>query len=202
MLNFELHNRFLAICHPFLVQQDANERSVRRRYTRRTRSFFRLKTCHIGPSAKRLYRYTFAALAVSIFSNIPIFLEFTTTPVESGNLTVKISVSPMRLNIDYIVFYKNFFEGVVLMVLPLTTMIYFNVKIIYALVKRHTTILATSASNSDGKNEVNLAVLLVAMNFVFLVCNSGRVVVNFWEIFHIVDIKECMAMKMPYKVSI
>ena len=119
-----------------------------------------------------------------------------------GNITVTVNISPMRLNIHYIVFYKNIFEGVVLMILPLAIMLYFSVRIICRLVQRRKTILATSTSNSDGRNENNLAVLLVAMNVVFLVCNSGKVLVNVWEISHISDMKECIAMNMPYKVSI
>ena len=62
-------------------------------------------------------------------------------------------------------------------------------------------ILKRQLANAGG-NENNLAVLLVAMNVVFLVCNSGKAVVNVWEISHISDKKECMAISMPYKVSI
>ena len=107
----------------------------------------------------------------------------------------------MRINENYIIFYKNIFEGIGLMIVPLLAMMYFNARIIYALTQRRRALVTTNSSNKRVRNEVNLAVVLVAMDVVFLVCNSGRVTVNLWEIIHILEMKECMGIQMLYKVN-
>ena len=159
-----------------------------------------MKIGHMRPSTKRLCKYTFVALIVSILSNVPIFFEFTTFRYSETNSTM-VTITTMRINENYIIFYKNIFEGIGLMIVPLLAMMYFNARIIYALTQRRRALVTTNSSNKRVRNEVNLAVVLVAMDVVFLVCNSGRVTVNLWEIIHILEMKECMGIQMLYKVN-
>ena len=87
--------------------------------------------------------------------------------------------------------FKNLFEGIVLMILPLTSMVCLNARIIYTLRKRRRTLSETGYPRRVT-NEMNLATVLVSMDFVFLICNLGRVIVNIWEIFQIGQMKECI----------
>ena len=108
----------------------------------------------------------------------------------------------MRIDENYIIFYKNIFEGIGLMIVPLVAMVYFNGRIIYALIQKRSAIGARNSSNTRIKNEMNLARVLIVMDVVFLVCNSGRVTVNLWEIIHIVEMKKCMVFGLSYKVNL
>ena len=113
-----------------MVHQDAVGRSFRS--TSRTYSLSRLRK---EPSTKRLCRYTLIALLVAVISNIPIFLEFTLSlDMETHKRIVKPTL--MRMNENYIIFFKSGFEGIVLVVFPLVAMIYFNARIIYTLRER------------------------------------------------------------------
>ena len=137
----------------------------------------------------------------SLLSNVPIFFEFT-THVHSEPQIKTIRTTTMRIDENYIILYKNIFEGIGLMIIPLTAMVYFNGRIIYELTQRRSAIVARNSSNTRIKNEMNLARVLIVMDFVFLVCNSGRVIVNLWEIFHIAQLKECMGFELVYKVNL
>ena len=156
---------------------------------------------HARPSAKRFYRYSVVALIFSLLSNVPTFMEFTTS-VDSKTKTKSVKVTPMRIDDNYIIFYKNIFEGICLVIAPLLAMVFFNGQIIYELVKKRGALLSKNYTNKRIKNENNLARVLIVMDVVFLLCNSGRVIVNLWEITHIAEIKECMGIRISYKVHI
>ena len=128
-------------------------------------------------------------------------MEFTTS-VNSENKTKSVKVTPMRIDDNYIIFYKNIFEGICLVIAPLLAMVFFNGRIIYELMKRRGALLTKNCTNKRIQNENNLARVLIVMDVVFLLCNSGRVIVNLWEIPHIAEIKECMGIRISYKVHI
>jgi hypothetical protein len=136
----------------------------------------------------------------SVISNIPIFLEFRSTHDTETQLK-RIEYTDLRIDKNYIIFFKNGFEGIILMILPFVTMVYINANIVYTLRARATRRLHTMGSQTQIKNEMNLATVLVTMDVVFLICNIGRVLVNIWEIFHIGQVKECLDMDLPYKVK-
>ena len=125
-------------------------------------------------------------------------MEFTTS-VDSETKIKSVKVTPMRTDQNYIIFYKNIFEGICLVIAPLLAMVFFNGRIIYELMKRRGSLLAENATN---RGERNLARVLIAMDVVFLACNSGRVIVNLWEISHIAEMKECMGIGISYKVHL
>ena len=52
-----------------------------------------------------------------------------------------------------------------------------------------------------SRNDMNLATVIIALAAVFLTCNSGKCIVNIWEIIYIGEVKECMKMGITYKVS-
>ena len=125
-------------------------------------------------------------------------MEFTTS-VDSETKTKSVKVTPMRTDQNYIIFYKNIFEGICLVIAPLLAMVFFNGRIIYELMKRRGSLLAENATN---RGERNLARVLIAMDVVFLACNSGRVIVNLWEIIYMKEMKECMGIGVSYKVHL
>ena len=195
-LNFDY--RYLAICHPFLVNRDVDEIWTRRSLSRR----HIIKSLrHIEPSRKRLYRYTFVVLLISILSNIPSFFEFE-SGLDTDNQFRRIKVTSLRVDKHYIFFYKNVFEGVVLMIVPLIAMVCLNARIIFTLNQRGRTVVYGLGRFKRMRNEMNLGRVLVTMDVVFLFCNLGRVIINVWEIFHIGQLKECLEVGLPYKVSI
>ena len=148
----------------------------------------------------RLVKYTLAVLLISIVSNIPIFFEFT-TGYDSETKQKRPEITALRINENYIIFYKNVFEGIVLMILPLVAMVCMNVRIIFTLRQRGGTILSAIGPRRRFRQEMNLAKVLVSMDIVFLICNLGRVIVNIWEFFHIEKLKECLGIGLPYEVS-
>ena len=166
----------------------------RRRYFKNLR--------HMEPARKRLYRYTFLVLMISVLSNIPSFFEFQSGFDEETQLR-RIQVTSLRVDEHYIFFYKNVFEGIVLMILPLIAMVGLNARIIYTLNQGGRTVIAGFGrfrTVRRMRNEMNLGRVLVTMDVVFLICNLGRVIINIWEIFHIGQLKECLEIGLPYKV--
>ena len=67
---------------------------------------------------------------ISIVSTIPIFFEFETT-TDSESAISQLDVTNLRTNGNYVIFYKNGFEGIFLVVLPFVMMLCLNAKIIY-----------------------------------------------------------------------
>ena len=179
-----------------MVQQDAAEVSFRGKRTKSKRTIR-----HFPPSKTRFYKYTLVVLMVSILSNISVFWEFTTY-LDIHTNERKIKVSALRLDSNYIIFFKNVFEGVILVILPFIVMVCLNARIIYTLWQRRKcrNIISDVNSHKRDKNEMNLASTLVAMDFVFLICNLGRVIVNIWEIYQIERMKDCLSVDFPYKV--
>ena len=193
-LNLFQHSRYLAICHPFLVRQNPTQRPDWRRQTNAggTRS--------VGPSRKRLYEYTLTVVLISVFSNIPIFWEFT-TGIDSNTNQKRIEITSLRIDENYITYFKNGFESIILMLCPFIAMVCLNSKIIYTLRQRYKTTSFGEGFGKNMKNEMNLARVLVAMDIVFMVCNLGRVIVNIWDIVHLGKIKECLRLGLPYRVG-
>ena len=246
-----MFHRYLAICHPFLVhyKQSLNRRKARAKKTD-------------GRSRMRLYAYTLTAMIVTALSNIPIFWEFE-TQFDPETQLQNITVTPMRINKNYVIFYKIIFQGMVLMLIPFLAILYFSIQIVYALVRKSKDLRRSNSSlckrklrqigmgmslnnlsnlllepnrlesgnqtvstnhkvenmhlttrrhtfprrNFDAieggkkRNDMNLATVILSLAAVFLICNSGKCIVNIWEIFHIGEIKECMKMGIKYKVS-
>ena len=184
----------MAICHPFLVRQNPTQRPDWRRQTTAggNRS--------VGPSKKRLYEYTLTVVLISVFSNIPIFWEFT-TGIDSNTNQKRIEITSLRIDENYITYFKNGFESIILMLCPFIAMVCLNSKIIYTLRQRYKTTSLGVGFGKNMKNEMNLARVLVAMDIVFMVCNLGRVIVNIWDIVHLGKIKECLRLALPYKVG-
>ena len=160
----------------------------------------RLTMSNIEPSRKRLYRYTYAVMIVSLVSNIPVFFEFT-NDFDTKRQRKTINVTWLRTNEIYIVVFKIGFEGIVLMILPFISMICLNLQIMYTLRKRGGRI-HENGFHRRATNEMNLATILVAMDVVFLICNLGRFVVNTWEIFQIGVMKQCLRIGLFYKVKL
>ena len=183
-------HRYLAICRPFLVREDPLRQSYRANSQLRD----------IEPSTKRLLKYTLAVLFISVTSNIPIFFEFT-IGFDSETQQKRLEITALRIDENYIIFYKNVFEGIVLMILPLIAMVCLNARIIFTLKQRGGTILSAIGTPSRYRQETNLAKVLVTMDIVFLICNLGRVIVNIWETFHIEQLKECLNIGLPYEVK-
>ena len=175
------------------MRQDAIELSSRSR----SRA---ISVSDMPPTRKRLYQYSSVIMMISIISNIPIFLEFT-IGIDTETQHKRVEVTGLRRNENYIIFFKNGFEGIILMVLPLILMMYFNAKIIYTLNHRENRGIRRLVTSRICRNEMNLAKVLIAMDIVFLICNSGRVIVNFWELFHIGKMEECIKMGMDYEVQ-
>ena len=190
-----IHFRYIAICHPFVARQDAFELSIRS-HTSNSSSFRRHD---IEPSRKRFYHYSLIVVVISCLSNIPVFLEFTSR-FDADNQRMKINISPLRINENYIIFYKSGIEGVIMMILPFIAMICFNVKIICTLTQRQRYFPRGTDSRRIPSTERNLGKVLIAMDIVFLFCNLGRFVVNVWEIFHIDQLKHCLKINKLYKV--
>ena len=157
---------------------------------------------HFPPSRKRLYKYTITVLIAAVASNISTFWEFTTY-LDNENNQRKIKVAPLRLNENYVTYFKSGFEGIVLVIVPFVVMVCLNARIIYTLRQRGRirNIIANINSQMRAKNEMNLATILVAMDLVFLVCNVGKVIVNIWEIYHIGELRDCMRLEVPYQVN-
>ena len=189
--------RYLAICHPFLVRQDATEVSFNGKRTRSSR-----KLWHFPPSKKRLWKYTLSVWITSILSNISVFFEFITY-LDSDKNERRIKVSSLRLNKNYVIFFKNGFEGFILGILPFVIMVYLNARILHTLWQRKKcrNIISDGNSRRRDKEEISLASTLVAMDIVFLMCNLGRVIVNIWELFLIERFTDCMSFDLPYKVN-
>jgi hypothetical protein len=139
-------------------------------------------------------------LFISVLSNIPIFFEFT-TGFDSETQQKRLEITALRIDENYIILYKNVFEGIVLMILPLIAMVCLNARIIFTLRKRGGTILSAIVPSNRYRQEMNLAKVLVTMDIVFLICNLGRVIVNIWETFHIEQLKECLRLGLPYEVE-
>ena len=198
LLNF-LFLRYLAICHPFLVRQNPTKRTATQRvdWRRKTTAGSNLST---SPSRKRLYEYTLTVVLISVFSNIPIFWEFT-TGVDSETNRKRIEITSLRIDENYITYFKNGFESIILMLCPFIAMVCLNSKIIYTLRKRYRNSSLGVGFGKNMKNEMNLARVLVAMDIVFMVCNLGRVIVNVWDLIHLGKIKECLRLGLPYRVS-
>ena len=135
----------------------------------------------------------------SIVSTIPVFFEFKTKKDINTKKTI-VGVTTLRIDENYIVFFKNGFEGIFLVILPLVVMVCLNTKIICKLLNRRR--IRSFGSERLAKNEMNLAKVLVAMDLVFLICNLGRVTVNIWEFFRIGQLKECLGINLPFKVSL
>ena len=191
--SFSFLYRYLAICHPFWVQRNSDRQFGHNRSRRQTT---RRSLRNIEPSRKRLYRYTFIVFMTSIVSTIPVFFEFK-TETDFDTKKTKVSVTALRIDENYIIFFKNGFEGIFLVILPLVIMVCLNAQIIYKLLNRRR--IRSFGSERQAKNEMNLAKVLVAMDLVFLVCNLGRVAVNVWEFFHMGQLKECLRINLPFK---
>ena len=167
------------------------------RQSRSRRNASRVNTSNIEDSWKRFYKYTFIVLIISIVSTIPIFFEFERI-TDSESKVSEIDVTNLRTNANYVIFYKNGFEGIFLVVLPFVVMVCLNAKIIYQLVYSRN--IGGFRSERRAKKEMNLAKVLIAMDLAFLISNLGRVTVNIWEIFHIRELKECLQLDSEYKV--
>ena len=180
------------------MQQDAAELAMNERVRRGVIAQIQ----HLEPSRKRLYQYTFFALIVSVASNIPIFFEFKYDQnIETRQKIV--NVTALRMNENYIMFYKNAFEGVGMMAVPFVAMACMNASIIHKLYQRRLGIMANGCRQiplRTSSNETNLAKIIVVMDVVFLSCHLGRVGVNIWEMLNIGDMKECMTIGLGYKV--
>ena len=113
-----------------------------------------------------------------------------------------VKVTDMRKNEHYIIFFKNGFEGICLMIVPFVTMVILNARIIHTLFHSGKTVIVGFTQRSRDKNERNLATVLISLCIVFLICNLGRFVVNIWELFHIVQLKECLGLGRLYKVAL
>ena len=189
--------RYLAICHPFLVQQDATEVSFN---GKRTRS--RSALWHFPPSKKRLWKYTLSVWITAILSNISVFWEFITY-LDIDKNERRIKVSSLRLNKNYVIFFKNGFEGFILGILPFVVMVCLNARILNTLWQRRKSrnFISDGNSRQRDKEETSLASTLVAMDIVFLICNLGRVIVNIWELYQIERLTDCMSSSLPYKVN-
>ena len=188
--------RYLAICHPFMVRRDPFDMSVRqRRCTRRNLSTLSIR--HNVQPRKRFYKYSIIVLMISIMSTIPIFFEFETI-TDSESETPQLEITNLRTNSNYILFYKNGFEGIFLVVLPFAMMLCLNAKMIYQMANARN--LRSFGSERRAKKEMNLAKVLIAMDLAFVICNLGRVIVNMWEIFHAEGLKKCLQIDSEYKV--
>ena len=185
----------MAICHPFLVRQNVSQLP---QWHRRTSTGSGMRD--ISPNRKRLYQYTLTVLLISLFSNIPIFWEFT-TGIDPETQRKRIEITAMRIDENYITFFKNGFESIVLMFIPFIAMVCLNGRIIHTLRQRYKTTSWGSGFGRNFKNEMNLARVLVAMDAVFMICNLGRVIVNIWDIVHLGKIKECLRLGLPYQVQ-
>ena len=191
--------RYIAICHPFVVRQDAFELSIRSNASKSSSMRSRREFVDLEPSRKRFYQYSSTVVLISFLSNIPVFWEFTSC-FDNQNAKMKIRVSSLRINENYIVFFKNGFEGVVMMILPFVAMICINARIIYTLTQRQKSVIRTRSIHRITNTEKNLGKVLIAMDIVFLLCNLGRFIVNIWEIFHIEELKQCLKINQSYKV--
>ena len=167
------------------------------RQSRSRRNTPRANIPNIESSWKRLYKYTFIVLIISIVSTIPIFFEFETT-TDSESAISQLDVTNLRTNGNYVIFYKNGFEGIFLVVLPFVMMLCLNAKMIYQMANARN--LRSFGSERRAKKEMNLAKVLIAMDLAFVICNLGRVIVNMWEIFHAEGLKECLQIDSEYKV--
>ena len=137
---------------------------------------------------------------ISVVSNIPIFFEFKAgTDFETQR--TKVEITTLRIDENYITYFKNGFESIILMLCPFIAMVCLNSKIIFTLRKRYKNTSLGVGFGKNMKNEMNLARVLVAMDIVFMVCNLGRVIVNIWDIVHLGKIKECLRLGLPYRVG-
>ena len=136
---------------------------------------------------------------ISLISNIPVFWECTSS-YDTDRKRMQINVNPFRMEENYVILFKNGFEGVVMTILPFLAMICFNARIIYTLTQRRETIGRGIGAKRLPNTEMNLGKVLIAMDIVFLFCNLGRVVVNVWEIFHIEPLRKCLKVNQLYKV--
>ena len=136
---------------------------------------------------------------ISIVSTIPIFFEVETI-TDSESETSQLDVSNLRTNGNYIIFYKNGFEGVFLVVLPFVMMLCLNAKIIYQMANARS--VRNIGSERRARKEMNLAKVLIAMDLAFLLSNLGRVTINLWEIFHAGKLEECLRKDAEFKVRL
>ena len=114
---------------------------------------------------------------ISLFSNIPIFWEFT-TGIDPTTNQKRIEITSLRIDENYITYFKNGFESIVLMMIPFIAMVCLNSTIIYTLRQRYKTTSWGVGFGRNFKNEMNLSRVLVSMDIVFMFCNIGRVIVN------------------------
>ena len=102
---------------------------------------------------------------ISIVSTIPIFFEFETI-TDSESETSQLDVTNLRTHGNYVIFYKNGFEGVFLVVLPFVIMLCLNAKIIYQMTNARS--VRNFGSERRARKEMNLAKVLIAMDLTFL----------------------------------
>ena len=182
-----------------MVRRDSFHMSVRQQRSVRQRTSSRFNIRHIEPTNKRFYKYSFIVLMISIVSTIPIFFEFETI-TDSESETSQLDVTNLRTNGNYVIFYKNGFEGVFLVVLPFVMMLCLNAKIIYQMANARS--VRNFGSERRARKEMNLAKVLIAMDLAFLLSNLGRVTVNLWEISHVGKLEECLRKDSQFKVRL
>lgn len=171
--------RFLGICHPL----------------------------HFPPQNRKSWFYIVPVLILSIMVNLTKFFESEVVwfsdfkaierlRKESPNITFEdipiwvpqLKRTPLRADKNYIKFYILYFRMFVIGIIPLITIIFLNIRIMYDL---KTAKVQRFGSKRRLRKELNLFIIVLVIVVTFLCCHIPRILVDIYEFSHLEDIVTC-----------
>ena len=118
-------------------------------------------------------------------------------PENEESMKPIISVTAMRTNPYYSIYYINLGRLLVLGIIPLGLLVFFNCDI-YKRIKSRSTLTEENVSKGiKVKQENELARVLFAIVILFILCHALRVVLNFYEMIWINKAISCMLAGQP-----
>ena len=100
-----------------------------------------------------------------------------------------INATPMRTNQQYVFYYRGIAKILVLGILPLSSLVYLNLKI-YKAVKAPLTVLDEDDKGAQ-RHERELAKVLIGVVVIFIVCNTFRVIIEIDNMIGSKIVEEC-----------
>jgi len=144
--------RYLAIFHPLVY---------------RNRSYSWNLSCHILP-----------VLGLAVLINAPKFFE--SEVVYDAEDNSRISLTPLRQQHNYVVYYQNWTRFFILGLVPMLLLIFLNVRVFIAIHSR----------KSSGK-ETTYSTILLLIVAIFILCHMPRVALNIYEFYDKEKNDEC-----------
>jgi len=136
-------------------------------------------------SCCRVLKYLIPVICLALVINIPKFLEAETYTYGDR---VYLKPSDLRTHPDYIL-YNMWFRIIILGAIPMTLLMYFNIKIYQGIQRKQQQI------NLQHQQENNLASIFMTIVAVFCICHFPRVFLNFHEIITAKETAACGAIR-------